>query len=256
LGFNPKGRGSGYLNDLKIVLLLAATAILLYSALYYLTSRSLQRSFEILSNQSLRSTTAYLRLFQLADHLIKIIKALLIAILIIPILVSHAGHSIMNVVPLLLLLFAVALLYMKRSILRDSLIMSYIYLAGSFMIFVVENYGREDLLPGIALNHISHLLFFILLVSVGLKVFIRKRVAQLIVVPIEYLIMLIVLCVPMLPSDFTSSYHLMTVAAKSVVMFVGLKLILMHDDPLRNRKILLTVAVSSLVLAIRYAFGI
>jgi predicted tellurium resistance membrane protein TerC len=56
---------------------------------------------------------------------------------------------------------------------------------------------------------------------------------------------------PLLPPQFTGQFHLLAVAAKSVILFVGFKLILMRQMK-RNRKIILVITLSLLIIAIRF----
>jgi hypothetical protein len=125
-----------------------------------------------------------------------------------------------------------------------------IYIPGVYFVFVLENLGRDNELFGLPLYLVSHFIFIILFILVTIKVLIRKRIYQLVVSPFEYLIMLVVLSVPLLPLAISGEFHLLTVAAKSVVLFVGFKLILMRQIQ-RNRKFVLVIAGSALILVLR-----
>lgn len=241
------------LGDGMLLLLFALVAAALYGILHGLISYGWFSRFDLYSNQSLRSTIQHRSLVRLTCLLLVIIKYLVIAILLLPVLLSPADISMFSLGPLLLLLVS-AVFYFTRPAWQNTLLQVYIYVSGFFLIFIMGNYGRDELLLGIPLVYYSHALFLLLLVCLGIKIFIRKRASHLIVFPFEYLIMLIVLAAPMLPQDFTGRYHLMTVAAKSVILFLAFKLILMRQ-PRRNRKIILAIAVSTLVLAVRYVTG-
>lgn len=255
LGSNPNTGAMYKLNDSVLILMLLGVAAVVYGTLTWLASQGWCGTFDFASNQSIRTTSGYRRLVRLTSYLVVVIKGLMIAILLLPLSLSHRDIDIVSVVPIVLLIIASVLCYFMRRSWRDSLLQVYLYLAGAFMIFLMGNYGREELLLGISLLHVSHLLFLLLFICIGLKVFIRKRVPHLVVYPVEYLIMLIVLSVPLLPSVFTTRYHLLTVAAKSVIMFVGFKLVMMRNQG-RNRKLILAIALSSLGLALRYLFKI
>jgi hypothetical protein len=62
--------------------------------------------------------------------------------------------------------------------------------------------------------------------------------------------MLIVLTVPLLPQSVSGPLHLLTVSAKSVILFVGFKMVLMRQIR-SNRKIILAIVGSALVLVLR-----
>ena len=123
------------------------------------------------------------------------------------------------------------------------------------LIFALENYGRNEFLLGVPLLTASHTLFALLMVFEGVKIFVRKRTAHLVVSRFEYLILLIVLSIPLLPQELTGQFHLMTVVAKSVILFVGFKLVLMRQIG-RNRKILLAILLSILIMVGRYFAGV
>jgi len=242
------------LGDGILLLLFALFAVALYGFLHGLISYGWFGSIDIYSNQALRSTIAHRSLVRLTCVLLVIIKSLVIAVLLLPMFLSPGDISTFSLGPLVLLLVS-AVMYFTKPAWQNMLLQIYIYLSGFFLIFIMGNYGRDETLLGIPLIYYSHTFFLLLLICLGIKIFIRKRVAHLIVFPFEYLIMLIVLIVPLLPQAFVSTYHLLTVAAKSVILFVGFKMILMRQ-PRRNRKIILAIAVSALVLAVRYATGL
>jgi hypothetical protein len=73
----------------------------------------------------------------------------------------------------------------------------------------------------------------------------------LVVSHVEYLIMLIVLSVPLLPQTVTGPFHLLTtVAAKSVILCEAFKLVLLRRIQ-HNCKIILVLIGSVLVLVLR-----
>lgn len=103
---------------------------------------------------------------------------------------------------------------------------------------------------GMRLLDVSNGLFLALLLIAALKIWVRKRTLRLVASPFEYLLMLIVLSVPLVPKELTIHLHLLVVAAKSVILFVGFKLVLMRKVE-HNRKILLAVVGSCLIVVLR-----
>lgn len=242
------------LNDTVLLLGLVVVAASVYGIMYLLTARGWCGTFDFSSELSLRKTVVYRKLVRFTVYLVSAIKIILIAVLLLPLLLSHYDISILSAVPFILLILATVVVFLTRYSWRYALLQCYIYLAGALMIFAVDNLGRDDQLLGVPLVYVSNGLFLLLFIFVGLKVFIRKRATHLVVYPVEYLIMLIVLSVPLLPVTYTGQYHLMSVAAKSVILFVSFKLVLIRQQN-RNRKIIFAIALTSLVLAVRYMAG-
>jgi UDP-GlcNAc:undecaprenyl-phosphate/decaprenyl-phosphate GlcNAc-1-phosphate transferase len=116
-------------------------------------------------------------------------------------------------------------------------------------VLVIENFGRDDTLVGLPLNDLSSILLLILFVLVVVKILVRHRLRRLIVYPVEYLVMLIVLSVPLLPHSVTAPFHLFSVTAKSLILFVGFKLVLTRQTQ-NNYMIILLIVVSALVLVL------
>jgi hypothetical protein len=61
----------------------------------------------------------------------------------------------------------------------------------------------------------------------------------------------VVVAVPLLPADVTANFHLMSVAIKSVILFVAYKLILTRQAR-NNRKILTATFIALLALVLRF----
>ncbi len=248
-GCTLKGGNVCNLDDSSMLLLLFAIAAFVYGILSFLTARGMG-CIDFSSNQSLRSTDSYRTLVRMTGYLISGIKFLLCAILLLPVFLSYEDIAGFSYLPLLLLLSS-ALVYLTRRSWGDPLLQVFIYCFAFLLIFALENYGRTEFVLGMPLLTISHALFFLLLVLAGIKIFMRKRTSTLIVSPFEYLILLIVLSTPLLPQELTGQFYLMTVAAKSVILFVGFKLVLMRQIR-RNRKILLAIMLSIMVMVGRY----
>ncbi len=225
--------------------------IVLYSALHLLTTSENAQQFLLLkSNKSIRQTHTFRSLVGYSRFLLVVMKYLLLVILTLvifvkpeyPVNIAWGGG---------LLLVCMSGLLLIGSRWGNSLLQSVIYFSGLISIFIVENYGRQTEFIGWNLIWISHVLFACLLVVVGIKVVLRKRVGHLINTPFEYLILFVVVAVPLLPTDITATFHFMSVAAKSVIIFVAYKLILMRQVR-KNRKILVATFIAMLVLILRF----
>src|SRR6185369_9435083 len=241
--------GYHYADSILLLMLLAVSAAV-YLSLRWLTVDGAKISLNISSNQSLLSPDRYRSIIGITGYLTTIIKYLLLSVLLLPLFLAY--DDIYSIGLLAILLLAVAgYVIVKRQPWSDQLLQAFIYTAGGILLFATENYGRDNLVFGFPLITISHCLFTLLLVCEAGKIFLRNRSSQLLVSPFEYLIMFIVLCMPLLPSYFTGQFHLLTVAAKSVILFVGFKLVLMRQIK-RNRKIIMAIAISLLIIGVRY----
>ncbi len=202
------------------------------------------------NNKSLRQTETYRTIVNYSHYLLVVIKYLLLLVLTLVIFISP-NYPAPIVWATGLLVLGIPLIWLIGGISGNSLLKSAIYCSGLVSIFIIENYGRQNTLAGFDLLWISHVLFAILFGAVGMKVVLRNRAGQLITSPFEYLILFVVVAVPLLPRNFTAEYHLMSVAAKSVVMFVAYKLVLMRQIR-SNRKILVATFLSLLALVVRF----
>lgn len=176
------------------------------------------------------------------------IKVLLAAILLLPVMLTQTDDAAFLVVPIVLLLLSIIVVLTRWSW-NHLLLQAFLYGFSVLLIFALENFGRGAALLGVPLLTISDVLFVMLLIAEGIKILIRKRTSFLIFSPFEYLIMLIVLTVPLLPEAVVEPYNLLMVAAKSVVMFVGFKLVLVRQVK-RNRKFILAIMLSMLVMVV------
>lgn len=238
-------------SDSTQALILLLFCIVLYSALHFLSSSEKAQQFLLLkSNKSIRQSSAFRSLVVYSRFLLVVMKYLLLAILTLVVLVKPVYPINIAWGGGLLLVFMSGLL-LVGSRWGNSLLQSVIYFSGLISIFIVENYGRQTEFFGCKLIWISHILFACLLVVLGTKVVLRKRVGHLINTPFEYLVLFVVVAVPLLPTDITATFHLMSVAAKSVVIFVAYKLILMRKVS-KNIKILVATFIALLVLILRF----
>jgi len=243
-GCNLNADSSLSLSDSHLLLLLLVSAALMYGIVYYLSlggGRSL-------GNWLLFSDVSYRNLLRGTVHLSSVIKVLLAAILLPPVMLTQTDDAAFLVVPIVLLLLSIIVVLTRWSW-NHLLLQAFLYGFSVLLIFALENFGRGAALLGVPLLTISDVLFVMLLIAEGIKILIRKRTSFLIFSPFEYLIMLIVLTVPLLPEAVVEPYNLLMVAAKSVVMFVGFKLVLVRQVK-RNRKFILAIMLSMLVMVV------
>lgn len=229
-------------------------AVAVYGILIYLARTGNTDLFGLSGDDSLHFTRQLRERIRRSGFLAKGITCLLMVVMIPPVVISHHDIVIQSLFPLVILSGSVCLYLTTRYSWNNSLLRSWLYISGVYMVLVVEVFGRDERLAGLPLHLVSHGIFLILLVLVGVKVLIRNRIKNLMVSPFDYLIMLIVLSVPLLPPSISSPYHLLTVAAKSVILFVGFKLVLMRQIQ-RDRNIMLAVIASALVLVLRGVLG-
>lgn len=213
------------LNDGVLLTLFIATSAAVYGTLFALASNLLSINLENYADKPRRSFTRHRLIVRLTMHLMTTIRYLLMSVLLLPVFLSRE-NTILYYVLICMVLLAAACIYLLGHTWRDTLIQCFIYSSGVIAVFVLENFGRGQFLFGFPLHHVSHILFLVLLACEGVIIMMQKRTSLLIVSPFDYLIMLIVLSAPLLPLTFTSKLHLLTVTAKSVIMFVGFKIIL------------------------------
>jgi UDP-GlcNAc:undecaprenyl-phosphate GlcNAc-1-phosphate transferase len=240
-----------HLSDTQLLLLLLSITITVYGLVHHLThNANWLKWFSRQSNKSLRKVAVLRLRVQRCCVLLTSMKYVMLAILIMPALLPDLKNRMLPLLPLLLL-GASACFYLLHRTWRDLTLQAFIYASGVFMIFAMENLGHDEVLPGVPLKAFSHILFGLLLCCVLATIALRNRASKLLVSPFEYLIMLIVLSTPLLPAALISQYHLLTVAAKSVLLFIGFKLVLMQQMQ-RNRKVLLAIVLSMSAIVCRF----
>lgn len=125
-----------------------------------------------------------------------------------------------------------------------------IYFIGAFVIYLMENYSGGISCFGFPLLAVSDFIFGLLLVASLILAALRANPNVVISTPLEYLILFLVISTPLLPAPLRAQYHLLVVAAKSVILFVALKLVL-KPWAHRNRKIILVTVATLFVVALR-----
>jgi UDP-GlcNAc:undecaprenyl-phosphate/decaprenyl-phosphate GlcNAc-1-phosphate transferase len=242
------------LPNYELLLILGIAYTLVYSGLKVISHAAGGKLREMIrSNRSIRDTRFSRRLAEVSRHLQIGIKYLTMAVLLLSICIPHSFGRDTALICAFLILISGALVFTIND-LGNRFLLFILYFDGAFIIYLMENLGRSITIFHIPVLFFSHLMFIILFVLVWVKIFLRKRNVEMFGSPIEYLIFFIVLSTPLLPYELTGRYHLLSVAGKSVILFSAYKLVLMRKAN-RNRKILLTIVTTLLVLLVRYAAG-
>ncbi|HEY6872889.1 MAG TPA: MraY family glycosyltransferase [Geobacteraceae bacterium] len=234
-----------------------AVALALVTLLFCLTSWFLEKKrlagyFRFLrSNQPLRQTRSYRRLVGCAHRLRVAAKYLILAILLLSVFSPADPASNAPVVAGFLCVLSLFLFVARGA--WNRFLLFVLYFDGAFLIYLTENFGREMTIGGVPLIWITSALFFLLFVIAGTKVFLRRRIGSMTTSPLEYLILFIVISVPLLPERLIGHHHILTVTGKSIILFVGYRLVLMREAK-RNRKILAATFGVMLVIALKGLF--
>lgn len=211
--------------------------VIIYTSLHLFSHYGIRSRLSLLiSNQSLRETEFHKWLLKFSPILLRFVKYLLMAILILSIFIPYAKLPAGAAIPGFLLLLVTALFFTTSEFGNKALQLA-LYFSGAFIIFQMENFGRVSTLFGMPVLLISNQLFFALLACGVSKLFLEKRTKILTNSPLEYFVFFIALVMPLLPSELTREYHLLTVGGKSIILFFAYKMVLMSEIR-RNRKIL------------------
>lgn len=234
---------------------LVISSTIFYVALNVVSMTDIIHRYKMLrSNRPIWKTRTYRKIVEQCAYLIRFIKYLLILILLLAVFTPVTGIREIALVSGILLLF-VTVLVLAPLRWSNVFLPFVLYFCSTFIIYQMENFGRETILFGIPLLTISNGLFICLMAVTGVKIFLRRNQDLLISSPVEYFILFIVISVPLLPTEYRSKYHLMTVAGKSVILFVAYKLIFMKPVKM-NRKILVVTSLILLVFITRYFWEI
>lgn len=238
--------------DTVLATILVAFCATLYIALYVMTRRDRSQNFGLLlSSQAVYETHAYRTIVGYSHLMLRAIKYLLILILTLSVFIGPAYPRPIPVIAGLLVVLTLGI-FLFRKQWGNTILQAAIYFSGVVSIFVLENYGRQmDLFGCCNLVWISHGLFIALFVAEAVKISLRRRKGTLISTPFEYFILFIVVAIPLLPTELTATYHILSVAAKSVILFIAYKLILIRQTQ-KNRKILVATSVALMAIVVRY----
>jgi len=227
------------------------SSIFFYAAINIVSrNKIVQRSRVLGSSMPIWKFRSYRRTVEQSACLIRFIKYLLIFIMLLAAFTPVSGIKEIALGSAVLLFFVsvLVLIPLKWS---NIFLLFVLYFCSTFIIYQMENFGRETILLGIPLLTISNSLFIFLMAIEGVKIFLRRRQGLLISSPFEYFILFVAISIPLLPNEFTSKYHLLTVAGKSVILFVAYKLIFMKPVKM-NRKILAVTSMILLTFILRY----
>ena len=227
---------------------------LIFTVLYFLkrlVALLLKRraSLFLVDDRSFLNVFNYRWMVRYSQYLLVVAKYTVIAILFLTVFISPAPGSNLAIVAGLLLLLTVVLIFQTGGW-GNRFLQLVLYSNGAFLVYIMENYGREAVLFGVSLNLISTGLFLLLFVVSGVMLFLRKKSRALMGSPMEYFILFIVIAIPLFPNEFSSPMHLLTVAAKSLILFLSYKMIFMLNVR-RNRKVIVATLLALLVCAVR-----
>lgn len=241
--------------DYSLLAGLIIASTFFYATLHIVSKTDIvKRSNMLRSNLQICKTRTYRKIVEKCAYLIHFIKYLLIFILLLAVFIPVNGIREIALVSGILLLIITILVLAPLG--WSNVFLPYVlYFCSTFIIYQMENFGRETMLFGIPLLTISNGFFICLMAVEGVKIFMRRSQGLLMSTPFEYFILFIVISVPLLPSEYTSKYHLMTVAGKSVILFVAYKLIFMKPVKM-NKKILVVTSLILLVFIVRYLWQI
>lgn len=236
--------------DHLLMLGLVLVYSLLYFALKLLVKLSVRHGiWDLSSNQPVRETATYRSIVKHSQTLKLVVKYLVFVVLILYLLVpSSELHQFASVSAFLAILSLVLLLTTRDW--GNRFLQFVLYFNGAFIIYQMENGARSIAFLDLPFLTLSNLLFLFLFLTSGIKVFLRNRTAKLMSNPLEYLLLFILISVPLFPEQFTYQHHLLTVAGKSVILFVAYKLILMNE-PRRNREVVLATMVALVAAAVK-----
>jgi len=238
------------LPDPWLALIVIATPLLLYALLRYLVHLSVQRNISaIRSERPFRLTHSYRRLVNFSRQLVVVAKYLIIAILWLAFFLPTQPGSQLSIIAGLLFVLCLVLFFMTHDW-GNRFLLFVIYGSGAFIVLAMENAGRGVSLAGFPLLSISDDIFFSLLALIGSKAFIHRRTGKLLNSPLECLLLFLVISVPMLPKHYVNELHLLTVAVKSVILFVSYKLVLIHQTH-RNLKIIFSTLLALCAISIK-----
>jgi len=225
--------------------------VILATATFYLLLSLLAKHFpkehDKIDANTLRLVTEWNSAIErLGDKLLLIARYLAVLILVIALPVDlgpNLYHAVASAILLCSLLLGVAF----NRTWTNQLLLIGLYLTGAYLLYEAENYGHSTTLGDIPVLTYSAYLFALLALIIGIKIFIRKRFNFLMDSAIEFSVLLAVIFIPLMPDQLTAPYHLLTVAGKSIILFVAYKLFLISNDVRQNRVVILASILSLFV---------
>jgi UDP-GlcNAc:undecaprenyl-phosphate GlcNAc-1-phosphate transferase len=201
------------------------------------------------SDESLRQSPGYRLLFHYSGKLLSLVKYLVLVVVLLAILLPADLSTHAPIVALLLLLLSLTVLVMTRDW-GNPFLYFIIYVDGAYLLFLLENFGRTSHIAGFSLLSLSHALFLLLLLCCGLRLYIDRRSRNLMHSPLEYLLFFLVVSVPLLPAEFLQRYDLLTVMAKTVILFAAYRMVQLRKGR-RHRRVVVVTLLTLLVVAVK-----
>lgn len=126
----------------------------------------------------------------------------------------------------------------------EQFLLFFLFLAGVFIIFSSEQMIDPVILFGnFSAEVFSNVLFSVIGVLIILNILVKQISGNFLSNPLEYFILLIVVCLNLLPPDLTMEYHLAAVSIKSIILFLGYRLLLEYHMQRSRRLIYVTLLV-------------
>jgi UDP-GlcNAc:undecaprenyl-phosphate GlcNAc-1-phosphate transferase len=195
-----------------------------------------------------REVGYYRRLVHLSRNLRIGVKYLIMAALALSLLVpAHSGSE--TAIVCLFLTCLSGVLCFVTNYWGNRFLLFILYVDGAFIVYKFENLARNVTIFDVHLLTVSHIIFFLLFLLVGAKIFLRNQ-PLIASTPLDYLLLFIVISTPLLPHELTSRYHLQTVAGKSLILFAAYKLVLLRQAN-RNRKIIVATMIALVAIALK-----
>lgn len=239
--------------DAVLLGILLACYMAIYGLLHYF-SKHRQFTAHLSGKFSFTAIRLLINSELVAKSNIVVINILIVLIISLTALLSKNDIQNLSLIPFCVLIVSAFFFFIKpawQSIIQQV----FIYFTGVFFVFITTDYGKNEFILGISLPDCSNYLFIFLTISVCLKVVIRKKFNILVVSPFDYLITFISLSVPLIPATLIDEYNFTLIAAKSVILLIGFKLVVTKDIR-ANKFIVLSIILTSLILLIRHIYGV
>ena len=241
--------GVSRLPDYQQLALLVPIVLLLALLHRYINPQMLDSLPFLRSDASLRQSPGYKLLRGYSGRVISLVKYLVMVVVILAVFLPADLSVNAPIVAGLLLLLSVAVLLMTRDW-GNPFLHFIIYFDGAYLLFLVENFGRATHFAGLSLLYLSHGVLLVLMLCCALRLYIDRRSRDLMRSPLEYLLFFLVVSVPLLPPEFLQHYHLLTVMAKTVILFAAYRLVQLRKGQ-RHRRIIATTLLALLVVAVK-----
>lgn len=202
-------------------------------------------------DQQLINVYSYRWMVRYSHYFVVTVKYLILMILTLPLFIITGPANLADSSVAWLLIVVTVVLFLQTADLGNRFLQIIIYFNGAFLIYAVENSGRGLELLDVPIHFISSFLFSLLLICCLILLMLRKKTKHLMDSPLEYFILFIAITIPLLPETVTHPVHLLSVAGKSMILFLGLKMVVLLEAR-RNRKIIAATVLSLLSLAVKH----